>query len=242
MSEDIHRNHREQLAPYLLGALTPTELADLEHHVEGCAECQAELRWLNPAAEILPTEIDQVEVPSRMRSSVMAAVAEEVEREAAEARSPEDEAERRRPAWFRLPDFGTSPALAGAFALILVVLVAGVGGYVLNSSGGGSGESSVIAGTSTNGSDAVLVSDGGAGTLQISELDRPGQGDVYQAWIQRGKRIEPTDSLFLPRADGTATAAIPDLEGVTAVLVSTEPEGGSASPTTTPVITVPVSS
>ena len=240
MSEDTHRNQREQLAPYLLGALAPTELADLEHHVEGCAECQAELRWLDPGAAILSADVDQVEPPAGMRRSVMAAVAEEAEREAAAARGPEHEAEPRRGGWFRLPGFGTSPALAGAFALIIVVLVAGVGGYVLNSGGGT--DSAVTAGTSTDGSEVVLLSDGESGTLRISGLDRPEQGDVYQAWIQRGERIEPTDSLFLPRSDGTATAAIPDLEGVTAVLVSTEPEGGSPAPTTTPVITVPLSS
>ena len=47
--------------------------------------------------------------------------------------------------------------------------------------------------------------------------------DVYQVWVQRDGAIEPS-SLFVPRRDGTAEAAIPgSLDGADAVLVTREP-------------------
>jgi hypothetical protein len=249
MSEDTHRHHKERLAPYLLGALTPSELADFEHHLEGCGECQAELRWLDPAAGVLSSEVDQIAPPPGLRRSVMEAVAEDARRQPGES-GLESEAQdvsgrtarSRTGSWFRMPSPAGRPSLAGAFALVFVVLVAGLGGYSLSSLGDDPSGTAVTAGTSTDGSEVVLVSDGESGTLRISGLERPAGGDVYQAWIQRGENIEPTDSLFLPRSDGTATAAIPDLEGASAVMVSAEPTGGSRSPTTTPIITVALES
>ena len=62
--------------------------------------------------------------------------------------------------------------------------------------------------------------------------------DVYQAWVQRDGRIEPS-SLFDARRDGTASAAIPhQLDGADAVMVTREPRGGSKQPTSTPIVTV----
>ena len=85
-----------------------------------------------------------------------------------------------------------------------------------------------------------MVSSGGTGTLKMTGLRPLDEDQVYQAWIQRGQSVVPTDSLFVPDRDGTATASIPDLGGVSAVLVSAEPSGGSSQPTTAPVITVPI--
>ena len=47
-----------------------------------------------------------------------------------------------------------------------------------------------------------------------------------------GHAPEPTSALFTPRRDGSATASVTgDLDGVEAVLVNTEPLGGSTTPT-----------
>jgi hypothetical protein len=83
-----------------------------------------------------------------------------------------------------------------------------------------------------------MVSANGAGTLKMTGLAQPDEGQVYQAWIQRGQSVIPTDSLFVPDRHGSATTSIPDLGGVSAVMVSVEPSGGSSQPTTAPVITV----
>ena len=130
------------------------------------------------------------------------------------------------------------PAVVGAVAMALFVGVAL--GVVLN--GGGDSPSSpsrqVITGQSTIGADAVMVASDGTGTLKMTNLRGPDDGQVYQAWIQRGQEIEPTESLFVPNRRGSAVASIPDVSGVTAVMVSSEPKGGSPQPTSAPVITV----
>jgi hypothetical protein len=48
------REWRESLGAYALGQLTGDERAGLEAHLEGCAECRAELTSLEPVARMLP--------------------------------------------------------------------------------------------------------------------------------------------------------------------------------------------
>jgi hypothetical protein len=48
------RDWRELLGVYALGQLEGDELAGLEAHLEGCAQCRAELALLEPVARMLP--------------------------------------------------------------------------------------------------------------------------------------------------------------------------------------------
>ena len=66
----------------------------------------------------------------------------------------------------------------------------------------------------------------------------PRRGRVYQVWIKRPGRTapEPTDALFDVRG-GRATVEVPGgVDGVEQVLVTDEPNGGSAAPTRDPVV------
>lgn len=228
-----HETFKGQLPAYLLGALDPGERSDLEHHLDGCAECRAELAWLEPATEVLVSDIEQVEPSPRLKHRVMAAIDDDLARDSAPKPALKPAREKR--GWLTGM---LRPAVVGAAVAALFVGVAL--GVVLD----GSDDSptaparQVVTGESTIGADAVMVASGGTGTLKMTGLDRPEEGQVYQAWIQRGQSVEPTASLFVPDRDGTATASIPDLSGVTAVMVSSEPSGGSPQPTTAPVITV----
>ena len=65
MSDDDHTRWKDDVAAYVLGALEPEEAAELERHLEGCAECRAELRWLQPAVDLLPEKVERVEPPAR---------------------------------------------------------------------------------------------------------------------------------------------------------------------------------
>lgn len=258
MSTGGHDHWKEQLPGYLLGALSPAEKSDLEHHLGGCAECQSELRWLEPGTERLVEEVETVEASPELKVRVMEAVRADLAENPAPAPAGEQDLSGNRPSRSargerraeRRPagrgfDFGRllRPAAVGAFA---VVLFAGViTGYVVRGGGEESGPQvaqEFVAGHSTIGADAIMVRTGDAGTLKIANLEEPHQGQVYQAWVQRGQSVEATDSLFTPRRDGTATTSIPDLKGVDTVMVSAEPEGGSESPTSGPVITVNLTS
>jgi acetyl-CoA carboxylase carboxyltransferase component len=56
-------------------------------------------------------------------------------------------------------------------------------------------------------------------------------------WIQRAGGIHPTDALFTVTKKGDATVGVPgSVDGVTAIMVTAEPLGGTKVPTSTPVI------
>jgi Anti-sigma-K factor rskA len=59
---------------------------------------------------------------------------------------------------------------------------------------------------------------------------------VYEVWVERDGALEPS-SLFVPRRDGSAEAAVSaSLDGAEAVLVTREPRGGSRQPTSRPLL------
>lgn len=53
MTQEACRRWREMLGAYLLGHLAPEERVALEAHLDGCAECRAELAELKPVATAL---------------------------------------------------------------------------------------------------------------------------------------------------------------------------------------------
>ena len=85
-----------------------------------------------------------------------------------------------------------------------------------------------------------MVREGDGGTLELADVRQLPDGKVLQAWVQRGHRIYSAHSLFAPARNGTATATITNMAGVNAVMVTAEPEGGSAQPTSAPIVTLAV--
>lgn len=250
MSPRSHTSWTEQLPGYLLGALSPGEKADLEHHIGGCPECQAELRWLEPATDRLVSDVEQIEPSPRLKSRVMAAVEADLTEnplpESAGAHAPAPAtptAKKKRRSWLDLGQM-MRPAALGAMAAVLFAGV--VAGYAIHGGDEGpGGEAPVLTQTlpghsNVGHADAVMVTSGNSGTLKVTNLPKLEDGDVYQAWIQKGQSVTPTDSLFTPRKNGTATTSIPDLSDVNTVMVSAEPAGGSQQPTTAPIITIDI--
>ena len=250
MSPRSHESWKEQLPAYLLGALSPGEKTDFEHHLGGCAECQAEMRWLEPAKEKLAEQVKQVEPSPGLKSGLMAMVEDDLldnpveESDAAPAAAASPRPRRAKTERFGWLNFGQllRPATLGALAVVLFAGV--VAGYVVND-GGESGPTPsqpqvIAADPVASKAEATLVANGDAGTLKVAHLEKLGSGEVYQAWVQRGQSIEPTDSLFVPRKDGSATTSIPNLHDVDVVMVSVEPDGGSEQPTTAPIIVIPI--
>ncbi len=239
MSEPArHEPFESAVAAYVLGALPQSEEREFEAHVAGCDACQAEVATLRAAADALPASAAPVEPPPELRSRIMGIVRSEAEllRAAGPAadRPPQPVPDRRR--WWQ--GFGLRPAVALA-ATAAALVIGGVAGFALN--GGGDGVRNRVATVTAQGASASLrIESGGAGTLTVRDLPRPPRGAVYQVWLQRGTGAPvPTDALFEPRADGSASVAVPgDLQRADRVLVSTEPAGGSSAPTTKPLIVV----
>jgi anti-sigma-K factor RskA len=225
MNEREHETRRDDIAAYLLGSLEPGDAAEMEQHLAACEECRTELEWLRPAAQVLPESVEKVEPPAQLRSRIMG----EVETDAGRKRSG-----------IRLGGRMRALSLRPAIGLAaLALLVAGIAGYAIRDSGSGSGTTTVAAGHAP-GVTAKMVSEGDSGTLRLANVHQLPAGEVLQAWVQRGKRIESAKTLFVPNRDGTATAVIDDMQGVNTVMVTAEPRGGSNYPTSEPIVSMAI--
>lgn len=226
MNETEHDRLRDDLAGYLLGALDPEQAATLERHLAGCPGCRTELQWLVPAVQLLPESVERLEAPPQLRERLM----EQVRSEAEAAQAPQRGQGRRVRSW-------SLRAVAGLAALVLAV--AGVAAYAIGGGADSGGTTTVEAGRAP-GVTAEMVRDGDSGTLRLANLRRLPRDEVLQAWVQRGKRVVSAKTLFVPNPDGTATTTIGDMEGVDAVMVTAEPRGGSAQPTSAPIVSLSI--
>ena len=227
MVENDHSRYEEDLAAYLLDALEADEAREFRTHLESCARCQNEERWLRAAVEQLPSSVEQFDPPRQLRNRLMARVNIEAQNDRAPARETPP---RRR--WWSL-------ALRPATALAALAIAAGgVGGYLIGQDDGGGPATETIQAEATPeepSARARMVRIGDTGYLRVERLPVQRSGRVYQTWLQRGNKVEPS-SVFIVGKDGSGSAAVRDLDGVNAVLVSEEPAGGSDQPTTKPVL------
>jgi hypothetical protein len=199
-----------------------------------CPACIEEIASLHVAVAALPASVTPAQPPPALKGRVMA----EVEREAAllaaagapADRPPPVRRARRTWPWRRLV---AGVAVAGAAAATVAVLVPGGGG-----GGGGTFPATLDRAQVAAGARGELRVRRETATLVVSGLRAPQAGRVYQVWVQRpGRRPAPTNALFVPRADGSASTAVPGtLEHGDAVMVTSEPRGGSEVPTRAPVL------
>jgi hypothetical protein len=246
-------------AIYLLGLLDEQQTERFREHVATCAICRDELGALRPAVDVLPATVPQLDAPAHVKRSVMAVVHAEARRgvrtsSAADA-SPANasasragiardrDASRSAGIWSRLlPRPGARrPALVLASTALLAGGVAI--GALATSAGSGPGARVVSADVTIAGARAALHEDGSHDVLTVAGLPQPRVGRVYEVWVKRrGALPQPTSTLFTPTDSGEATVAVPsDLAAATEVMVTQEPAGGSALPTSAPVIVARVS-
>jgi anti-sigma-K factor RskA len=208
-------------AAYVLGALEPEEAEAFRAHMDTCVVCRDEVQAFRGTADALAIAVPQYEVPKALRRRVMRAVRDEP---------------REQPRPRRVPVLGSlslRPALAGATAIVLAAVVVGL---ALSLSGGGTRtfQASVVG---LPGSAQVRVANGRA-ELIVSRMPAPPAGRIYEVWLKRGAAAPtPTPTLFsVTRAGGAEVGVAGELKGVTEVLVTPEPAGGSLAPTHSPVI------
>jgi anti-sigma-K factor RskA len=206
--------------------LDEREETELRRHLEECEECRTHVRWLRPAVDLLPRTVEQLEPPRRLGERLMATVRAE-----APAGS---QAEAPKPGRWR--GWGALWRPATAVGAVALVLAGAVGGYLLHQP---EESTEVIAAQAAPGGGSVagtLERQDGSAILTMTDLPALPGGDVYEVWVQRGDRMEPS-SLFVPRRDRSAEAAVPGpLEGADAVLVTREPRGGSVEPSSDPLL------
>ena len=227
-----HERWEDTAGTYVLGALPDDEKrAATRRTWRACPACRAEADELSVAASLLPVSPPAMKPPPALKARIMA----EVEREAAllaSAGEPRPRARGRegtKRRWsFRLP----MPAVALACSALLAGR-ASRGARAVRRDVRQDGP--VRTSTLPQASAELEMTDDGA-TIVANNLPAPPSGKTYMVWLKRpGKSPEPTSALFTPRRDGSATASVTgDMDGVEAVLVNTEPLGGSTTPTSEP--------
>jgi anti-sigma-K factor RskA len=228
---------RDDLAAYALGALGADDAVVLERHLEGCESCNARLRWLSPAVDLLPATVQQRTPPPSLRENLMTTVRAEAVAGDAAAEPARDPASPRESWWAGFRGLMLRPATGMA---VLILLVVGVGaGYLLRGSGTAEPTTALVKAEPLNNAvpvSATLERSGDSATLHVHELPAINSDEVYEVWVQRAGVMEPR-STFVLSMDGTAEAAVPGpLEGGQAVFVTREPRGGSRQPTTKPLL------
>ena len=210
-------------AAYVLGALEPEEAEAFQAHMQTCVVCRDEVQTFRATADALALAVPQYEAPKALRRRVMRAVRAEP--------NPQQTHRRRAPA---LAWLGARPALAGATAIVAAAAL--TLGLTLSSGGRGPRtlQASVVG---LPGSAQVRVANGRA-ELIVAHLPPPPAGRIYEVWLKRGSAAPtPTRTLFsVTRAGGADVGVGGRLRGVTEVLVTPEPAGGSRAPTHAPVI------
>jgi anti-sigma-K factor RskA len=230
--DQAHVEQVESVGAYALGALPELEAQVFERHLMGCELCQQELLRLTEAVEALPRSVTPHEPPASLRATLM----EQVHADAPRTR------ETRQPWRPSLPRLRPAMAWAAAALLIAAVLV-GYGASQLGGSNDGGGrtlQAQVDMQRLPEGSATLSVpeDDGQGSLLRVEGLPDPGEERIYQVWVERDGEVIPV-SIFDVDRNGAGAAAVPEpIDGISAVMVTREPRGGSLEPTEPPVLRI----
>lgn len=248
-------------AGYALDALDEHERALLETHLPSCRPCQEEVREMHAVAAML-TEVSESAPPPQLRAAVLAAISAtpQLPALAVQASAPlatvTDLAGRRRN---RL----TATVLSAAAVLAVIAVGLGVQNNALRGDrdelqAGQAQTQAALAEVRSvlTAGDARTVSadiaNGGQGAVVFSPAQRRAvfvgtdltpapAGRTYQLWLIDPAGQATSAGLFRPGADGSATTVLAGKpSGITTIGLSIEPAGGSAAPTTEPVLAVPL--
>jgi Anti-sigma-K factor rskA len=234
MSRPGSEQECEQLvdaAAYVLRALEPHEAERYREHLDGCSVCSAEVSSLQPIVDALPASTPRVFAPEVLRERIMATALSEAQLLHA-AGSDADRAGPARPRWGLRRRQWLIAAVAMAAGLLIGAVAIDTG-----SQSSATHVTSALA-SSPKGTHAVLREVGGHAELVVAGVSQPPRGKIYEIWIARaGAAPRPTNALFGVTHSGSASVDVPgNLAGVHQVLVTAEPLGGSAHPTSMPII------
>jgi anti-sigma factor RsiW len=248
MNGSDHDARLEEAVAFALGSLDPGQTDDFKEHLKTCKRCQEELRWLAPAVRALPEAVESQPPPPGVKLRLMAEVRADVE-----AKDRRAKAEKRRDraaaggfsGWLGGLHVGslTWKPLAG-LALAILVVAGGIG-YAVGNGGGSSANTHTweLKAEENAGIAAKVVREGEKGEIHLAGLKQLPKGKVLEAWVEREGKVEPVPALFAPDKAGNASTTIEDMEDVSIVMVTREPEGGSKTPSEEePFVQVPLES
>ncbi len=243
-----------------LNALDEMEDEQFRRHLEDCPTCQLELAGFVETAARLGAASAETP-PASLRASVLAAVA--VTRQlppltgsaVVEPAPPADAT-----SGAQVIDLASRRRLRGRWLLTAAAAVAvalvGLTFFLVNRPAGTTDQADALrqcvntaadreqkptAPGSTGDTTVIVSASCGGALLSFADVPALDAGKTYQLWVISGDQTRSVTTLQ-PAADGTMPQTVAAVRvGDTALGVTVEPAGGSPAPTTTPVITVPLS-
>ncbi|MGE0227596.1 MAG: anti-sigma factor [Dehalococcoidia bacterium] len=218
----------EALGAYAVDALPPEERREVESHLRECGRHE-EAVALRATASLLAYAPEDRDPPVRLRSRILAAVAEADASAAEESRAPIPLAARR-----RRPPSALLAAVIALFALGAVI----TGFFVLGPGGGSEDLVRTVASGPAAGTTLRYDAATDRATLDVAGLADLPAGRVYQVWMLRGEQVAGV-GLFSVDASGRGNTTFDaSLEEGDTIAVTEEPAGGSPAPTSQPLFAI----
>lgn len=238
---------------YAVHALDDDERAAFEQHLRTCPACREEVRGLRAAAARLASS-ESVEVSPALRARVLAEVRQTRQ---LPPRLPEED--RRGRAWRRSPLAGSLSArpLATAAAAAAIVVAATLGGVAWQQHQEAehardavqtvaevlaAPDVRTVRGTSNGPGTATAAVSAQEDAAVFTARDLPDlpSGLAYQLWVLRDGRAVPEPVLRLGAGGTTVPVVADDVRDAQALAVTVEPSAGSVTPTSDPLLVVPL--
>ena len=234
---------------YALDALTGLELDQFEHHLPRCPPCENEVRGFRETATRLAQAV-AASPPLALRERVLtaASVTRQLAPEVREMpRAPMRLASR---PW--LPRLAVAVAAAAvAAAVALGVVQSSTQQQLSRAQAQNRSVAAVLAAPdarlavrrTTEGGLATVVASPSRHALIISTAGLPALsgGKVYELWFVAGQAARRAGLLPAPAGGRTAPLLASGLQPGDAVALTVEPAGGTSHPTTTAIVSVPIS-
>jgi anti-sigma-K factor RskA len=229
----------ELAAAYALGALAGEERLWFEAYLAEHPELNAEVDELGSVADLLALAPAEQEPPPGLRRSVLERVGapREIVNETQTRRSRQTDTGR----LFRP---GMLAAAAAAFVAVIGLFVWNLTLLDQNKELRGQvAETRTFelegSGPARNAEGEVLLMGEDRAVLVANDLPPAPEGEVYEAWIIRNGVPEPA-GILEPQNGNAASTMEGSMEGVEAVAITLEPEGGSPMPTSDPLLRAPL--
>lgn len=221
-----HEEVTDLLALDSVGALETSDRDAMERHLATCAPCRQAAAEYADLTSLLPTALELVPPPARLRGRLMAQVYAEATASAT------------LPWWRRL--LAAIPASRTFTVVGAAAVVAAIALGIWGTAGRMSSQAPVaytVSGTTATGTLAVNTS-GTQGVLTVKGLQALPSTEVYEVWLIPPQG-SPTGVAFLsPGLNGGPWTAVVqgDMAAYKSIAATVEPVGGSPAPSNTEVL------
>jgi hypothetical protein len=235
---------------YALDSLTGLELDQFEHHLDRCPPCENEVRGFRETATRLALAV-AASPPLALRERVLAAASVTRQLPPEVREMPRAGVSPARSPW--LPRLAVAvAAVAVGAAVALGVVQSSTRQQLSQAQAENRSVAAVLAAPdarlavrrTTDGGLATVVASQSRHALIISTAGLPALsgGQVYELWFVAGQTARRAGLLPAPTDGRTAPLLASGLVPGDAVALTVEPAGGTSHPTTTPIVSVPLSS